>query len=300
MSRRTGPVLGKLAQSTLLLLPAASGLPEVERDVADEGVLVFLGVPEDLHEASGDDVSVVLVVVEPLSELEEVVAEVVSGNLGDGRLEVVASDARELLDVAVVGNVERVSATDSSARIGALEAADLWLLLCVAADSACLNLAVVSISRHRDVLCVLLVLCVFVGDELLVSALAGEVDSLVEAGVPLHSVEAVDVLLGLPESSCGVKLLNLIKDAPDGLFGNLSHEADLAPVFSLAQAPDKASEPVLVEDLDELKLWQVVAEDVFSILGLLLLLGLFLVELLFVQEILFLLVDGVTFWVVVL
>ena len=158
MSRRTGPVLGKLAQSTLLLLPAAPGLPEVERDVADEGVLVFLGVPEDLHEASGDDVSVVLVVVEPLSELEEVVAEVVSGNLGDGRLEVVASDARELLDVAVVGNVERVSATDSSARIGALEAADLWLLLCVAADSTCLNLAVVSISRHLDVLCVLLFL----------------------------------------------------------------------------------------------------------------------------------------------
>ena len=86
-------------------------------------------------------------------------AEVVSGNLGDGRLEVVASDARELLDVIAVGNVERVSAADSSARMGALKAGDLWLLLSVAADSTCLSLAVLSIS-HLDVLsgCVLLFL----------------------------------------------------------------------------------------------------------------------------------------------
>ena len=143
-------------------------------------------------------------------------------------------------------------------------------------------------------------LCKFVGLELVGSALAGEVDSLVEAGVPLHSVEAVDVLLGVLESPCGVERLDLLKDAPDGLFGNLCHEADLAPVFSLAQAPAEASEPVLVEVLDESKLWQVVLEDVFAILGLLVLLGLLLVSLLFVQELSFLLVDGVLLWVVVL
>ena len=51
-------------------------------------------------------------------------AEVVSGNLGDGRLNVVASDARELLDVGVLGNVERVIATDGSARVLVLEVAD--------------------------------------------------------------------------------------------------------------------------------------------------------------------------------
>ena len=56
MSRRRGPVLGKLAQSSLLLLPATLGLPEAERDVADEGVLVGLGVPEDLLDAEGDGV----------------------------------------------------------------------------------------------------------------------------------------------------------------------------------------------------------------------------------------------------
>ena len=69
---------------------------------------------------------------------------------------------------------------------------------------------------------------------MLISALTGEVDSLVEAGVPLHSVEAVDVLLGVLESPCGVKLLDLLKDAPDGVFGDLCHEGDLGPVSSLA------------------------------------------------------------------
>ena len=229
-------------------------------------------------------------------------AERVSGNLGDGRLDVVASDERELLGVAFPGNVERVSATDSSARVLVLEVGDLWLLLDVVDDSTSLILTVLDDSIHRDVLsvCVLLFLCKFVGHELVGSALAGEVDSLVEAGVPLHSVEAVDVLLGVLESPCGVELLNLLKDAPDGLFGNLCHEADLAPVFYVSKAPGEASEPVLVEVVDESKLWQVVLEDVLAILGLLVLLGLLLVSLLFVQELSFLLVDGVLLWVVVL
>lgn len=75
-------------------------------------------------------------------------AERVSGNLGDGRLDVVASDERELLGVAFPGNVERVFATDSSARVRLLEAGDRRLLLGVVDDSTCLILTVLDDSIH--------------------------------------------------------------------------------------------------------------------------------------------------------
>ena len=77
---------GQFLQSTLLFLEAVPVSHERERHVAQESVLVFLGELEHLLEALGDVVLAVVVVVEPLSKLEEVAAEVVSLDLGDDRL----------------------------------------------------------------------------------------------------------------------------------------------------------------------------------------------------------------------
>ena len=223
---------GQFLQSTLLFLEAVPVSHEGERHVAQESVLVCLGELEHLLEALSDVVLVVVVVVEPLSKLEEVAAEVVSLDLGDDRLGVVADDARELLDVARLGDVVGVLATDSSARKVLLEVADLKLLISVAAGSTSLTLAVLSIS-HRGILygCVLLLLLLLlVSRDLVVCAVAVELGSLVEAGVPLHFVEAVNVDLGLLESSCGVEPLDTVKDAKDASLVDLFHELDLDPV----------------------------------------------------------------------
>ena len=150
----------------------------------------------------------VCVLDEPPSKSEDVTSERVCGDLCKLQLNVVAAVLSEKLDVVMTCSMEGMIATDVSTRVDLFKVGD-WNLEHLSSSSLVVEAYDLVRLGSREITHVVAVsvyprpIPVVVRLDLLWSAVTGQQRRLVPAIETLYSVEAVNVLLSIPESISG-------------------------------------------------------------------------------------------------